>query len=135
MGGAILIGVGLAFYFFNGIQKKEVIDSLEELSAFQIGVFTNYDNALRVAERNNGIVVNDNSVYRVYVALLKDIEAIERVENYYEDIGLNYYIKSVLVSSNFTDDIKVYEDMIKKSNSDTYNTINVEILTKYQELL
>ena len=135
MGGAILIGVGLAFYFFNGIQKKEVIDSLEEVSAFQIGVFTNYDNALRVAERNNGIVVNDNSVYRVYVALLKDIEAIERIENYYEAIGLNYYIKSVLVSSNFADDIKVYEDMIKKSDSDTYNNINVGILTKYQELL
>lgn len=133
---AFVIGGGLALYFFNGtVKKQNKIEGYEEVSAFQIGVFTNYENALKVAERNNGIVVNDQNIYRVYIAMLKDEEAIDMLGNYYKNIGLSYYIKDIVVSSSFVENLNVYEEMIKKSSSDTYNTINNDVLTKYQEYL
>ncbi len=133
---SFLIGGGLAFYFFNGsVKKNDKKDGYEEISAFQIGVFSNYENASKVALRNNGIVVNDNDVYRVYVAMFKDQEVINMLGSYYKNIGLNYYIKDVIVSSSFVDDIGIYEEMLKKSSSDTYSTINSDVLTKYQEYL
>lgn len=133
---AFIVGGGLAFYFFNGtVKKQNKIEGYEEVSAFQIGVFTNYENAVKVAERNNGIVVNDQNIYRVYVAMLRDEEAINMLGSYYKNIGLSYYIKDIVVSSSFAEDLNVYEEMIKKSSSDTYSTINSDVLTKYQEYL
>lgn len=131
---AVLVGGGLALYIFKDVKKdnQTIKEGYEMASAFQIGVFTNYDNATRVATRNNGIVVNDNDVYRVYVALLNDQEAIEKVSNYYDTIGLNYYLKEVQVTTSFIDEINTYEEMIKKSNSDTYSTINLDVLNKYE---
>ena len=67
---AVAIGGGIAYFIFNKVViKEEIIDSLVA-KAFQIGAFTNYDNALRVADRNNGIVVSDGDIFRVYVAIL-----------------------------------------------------------------
>ena len=131
---AVLVGGGLALYIFKDVKKdnQTIKEGYEMASAFQIGVFTNYDNATRVATRNNGIVVNDNDVYRVYVALLNDQEAIEKVSNYYDTIGLNYYLKEVQVTTSFIDEINTYEEMIKKSNSDTYSIINLDVLNKYE---
>ena len=134
---ALIIGGVLAFYMFNNTVKdnKKVEEGFEIMSAFQVGAFTNYDNALNVAERNNGIVVSDDSVYRVYVTMLKNDEAIEKVKHYYEEIGLSYYLKEVTVSKSFADTVKVYEDMIVSSSSDTYKTINKTVIEKYKEYL
>ena len=96
---ALVIGSSLAFYMFtrdNNINEEYVF-----VKAFQIGAFTNYENAIRVAERNNGIVVNDKDIFRVYVSILKDDKAIEKMKNYYDEIGLNYYLKEIEVSKEF----------------------------------
>lgn len=133
---AILIGSGLAYFMFNKIvfKDEDVLDT-KAVNAFQIGVFSNYDNALKVADRNNGIVIMDNNLYRVYVAILSDKEAIKKVSNYYEKIGLNYFLKEINVSKEFVKEIKEDEELIKKSSSETYNTINLDVLNKYREML
>ena len=77
--GAILIGGGLAYIVFNKIVfKEEDTVNTKVVNAFQIGVFSNYDNALKVADRNNGVVIMDDDLYRVYVAILSDKEAIKK---------------------------------------------------------
>ena len=131
---AILLGSGLAYLMFN----KIVLNDKEEMKivkAFQIGVYSNYDNALKIAERNNGVVIMDDSLYRVYVAILSDKEAINKVKRYYDKIGLNYYLKEINVSKEFIKEIKEDEELIKRGNSDTYKTINLDVLNKYKELL
>ncbi len=131
---AILLGSGLAYLMFN----KIVLNDKEEtkiVKAFQIGVYSNYDNALKIAERNNGVVIMDDSLYRVYVAILSDKEAINKVKRYYDKIGLNYYLKEINVSKEFIKEIKEDEELIKRGNSDTYKTINLDVLNKYKELL
>ncbi|MDE5889006.1 MAG: SPOR domain-containing protein [Bacilli bacterium] len=132
---AIMIGGGAAFYLFNKIVVKAEVDEKTLVNAFQIGAFSNYDNAERIAVRNNGIVVADEDIYRVYVAVLSDQEAIKKMKKYYEEIGLNYYLKEIAVNSSYIDNIKNEEELIKRSSSDTYVTINREMLQKYEELL
>ena len=130
----ILLGSGLAYLMFNKIVLNDK-EEMKVVKAFQIGVYSNYDNALKIAERNNGVVIMDDSLYRVYVAILSDKEAINKVKRYYDKIGLNYYLKEINVSKEFIKEIKEDEELIKRGNSDTYKTINLDVLNKYKELL
>lgn len=132
---AVVLGGCIAYFIFNKVIIKTQNDDVVVAKAFQIGAFTNYDNAVRVAERNNGIVVSDEDVFRVYVAVLYDDKAIKRLESYYDDIGLNYYLKEVLVTDEFVNSISSSEDMLIDSSSDTYSIINLNVLNKYKEML
>ena len=132
---ALLIGGGIAWFLFNKIVLEDDGLSNDEVTAFQVGVFSNYENAIRVAERNNGIVVSDSDLFRVYVAILYDDEAISKMMNYYDNIGLNYYLKKIRVSSDFIESISSSEELLLKSSSDTYSVINLSVLEQYKELL
>ena len=132
---AVALGGGIAYLIFNKVVIKENKEDLLAAKAFQIGAFTNYDNALRVAERNNGIVVSDDDIFRVYVAVLYDDEAIKRLGKYYDTIGLRYYLKDVSVSNNFVKSISSSEDLLIKSSTETYSVINLNVLNKYKEML
>ena len=132
---AILIGGGMAYLIFNKTVIKDNNNDEYVATAFQIGAFTNYDNAIRIAERNNGIVVSDGDIFRVYVAVLYDDRAIKRLESYYDNIGLNYYLKEVLVTDDFVNSISSSEEMLISSSVDTYSVINLNVLNKYKELL
>lgn len=131
---AVSIGGGAAYYLFNKIVVNEE-SNIKTVNAFQIGAFTNYNNALKVATRNNGIVVNDDDIYRVYVAILSDQEAISKLKSYYKEIGLEYYLKEIDVKDDYVKSIGQEEELLKRSSSDTYVTINYQMLQKYEELL
>ena len=105
------------------------------VTAFQVGAFNSYDNAYRVAIRNNGIVVSDEDIFRVYVSVLYDEEAISKLSLYYDSIGLNYYLKSISVSKKFVDSIKDNEELLVRSSSDTFSVINKSILNRFEEVL
>lgn len=132
---AVMLGGGIAYFLFNHVVVKEDTQNQKLVNAFQVGAFTNYDNALRVAQRDNGIVVRDSEIYRVYVAILYDQEAVLKLEEYYKTIGLNYYLKQIYASEDFVHSIRQSEELLKKSSSDTYVTINTEVLSKYEEML
>lgn len=132
---SLLFGGGLSFFIFNKIKFEEVSVSDVVVTAFQIGAFNNYDNAYRVAVRNNGIVVSDNDIFRVYVAVLYNEEAISKLSLYYDSIGLNYYLKRIRVSKDFVDSIKDNEDLLVRSSSDTFPIINKDVLNRFKEVL
>lgn len=136
---ALLLGGGSAYYLFNKVVVKAEVNDTDEkyvsAKAFQVGAFTKYDNALKVAKNNNGIVISDNDIYRVYVAILTDSNLIEKLSKYYAEIGLNYYLRDVMVEEKFLSETHSLYEMMKKSSKDTYITINLEILKKYEEML
>mgnify|MGYP003290432266 FL=1 len=131
---SLLFGGGLSFFIFNKIKFEEVSVSDVVVTAFQIGAFNNYDNAYRVAVRNNGIVVSDDEIFRVYVAVLYNEEAISKLSLYYDSIGLNYYLKRIRVSKDFVDSIKDNEDLLVRSSSDTFSIINKDVLNRFKEV-
>lgn len=129
---AISIGGGIAYFLFT---RQYVDEEVVRVHAFQVGVFSNYDNALRVADRNNGIVVKDNDLYRVYVSILSSDDAVLKMMKYYDSIGLKYYLRDINVSKEFLSSIKSSEELLMGSSSDTYKVINLSVLSKYEELL
>lgn len=132
---AVMLGGGFAYYLFNNIVVKEKDTDKTMVNAFQVGAFTSYDNAIRVAERDNGIVVKDEDIFRVYVAILYDKEAVNKLGDYYNKIGLNYYLRPIYVSNSFIEEIKDNEELLKVSSTETYVTINSDVLSKYEEML
>lgn len=131
---ALMLGGGISYYFFT---RKYVVDDNELMSvkAFQIGAFTNYDNALRVAERNNGIVVSEEEIFRVYVAILSSQDAVDIMRKYYDSIGLNYYLRDIMVDAQFLDSLKDSEKLLVSSDTEVYKVINLSVLNMYEEFL
>ena len=123
---AILIGFTFGFFFLKKFTPKtitEVSNIKSQVYAFQIGVYKNKDNAIKNATTNNSIVVEDNNLYRVYIALLKDQTLIDNLKKYYDSIGLNYYLKAINVSYNTENIINNYELLLNNCDSSNYDMI------------
>ena len=123
---AILIGFTFGFFFLKKFTPKtitEVSNIKSQVYAFQIGVYKNKDNAIKNATTNNSIVVEDNNLYRVYIALLKDQTLINNLKKYYDSIGLNYYLKAINVSYNTENIINNYELLLNNCDSSNYDMI------------
>lgn len=123
---AILIGFTFGFFFLKKFTPKtitEVSNIKSQVYAFQIGVYKNKDNATKNATTNNSIVVEDNNLYRVYIAILKDQTLIDNLKKYYDSIGLNYYLKAINVSDNTENIINNYELLLNNCDSSNYDMI------------
>lgn len=123
---AMIVGFTFGFFFlkkFNTETITEVSNIKKQVYAFQIGVYKNKDNALNAANTNKGIVILDNDIYRVYIAILKDQTLIDNLKSYYSSIGLNYYLKAINVSSKTSGIIDNYESLLKSCDSSNYNLI------------
>lgn len=123
---AILIGFTFGFFFLKKFTPKtiaEVSNIKSQVYAFQIGVYKNKDNATKNAITNNSIVVEDNNLYRVYIALLKDQTLIDNLKKYYDSIGLNYYLKAINVSDSTENIINNYELLLNNCDSSNYDMI------------
>ena len=133
---ALLIGGLFAYFMFDtGVSHSVSISSNYNAKAFQIGVFSREENAIRVAALNQGIVVPDGNLYRVYIAILNDKDAISYLEQYYGSVGINYYIRDINVSSEFLDNIRESEEKIKSCDNKNCSNIALSILNKYEESL
>ena len=133
---ALLVGGIFAYFTFDSSLSHSVsISSTFNAKAFQIGVFSREENALRVAALNKGIVVPDGDLYRVYIAILNDSDAISYMEEFYGSVGINYYLRDISVSNNFLNKIKESQELIKSCNEDNCSNIALSILNKYEESL
>ena len=124
----LAIGVGFTFGFlflkkFNTETITEVSNIKSQVYAFQIGVYKNKDNALNAATTNKGIVILDNDIYRVYIAILKDETLIDNLKDYYDSLGINYYLKAINVSSKTNNIIDNYESLLNNCDSSNYSMV------------
>ena len=124
----LAIGVGFTFGFlflkkFNTETITEVSNIKSQVYAFQIGVYKNKDNALNAANTNKGIVILDNDIYRVYIAILKDETLIDNLKDYYDSLGINYYLKAINVSSKTNNIIDNYESLLNNCDSSNYSMV------------
>lgn len=123
---AMIVGFAFGFFFlkkFNTETITEVSNIKSQVYAFQIGVYKNKDNALNAANTNKGIVVLDNDIYRVYIAILKDETLIDNLKDYYDSLGINYYLKAINVSSKTNNIIDNYESLLNNCDSSNYNMV------------
>lgn len=123
---AMIVGFTFGFFFlkkFNTETITEVSNIKSQVYAFQIGVYKNKDNALNAANTNKGMVILDNDIYRVYIAILKDETLIDNLKDYYDSLGINYYLKAINVSSKTNNIIDNYESLLNNCDSSNYSMV------------
>lgn len=136
---AVLVGGLFAFYLFCGIDRTvaDVIRNDGRITVFQSGAFETEANAL--LEKNKfeqAIVVQDENLYRVYIGVSYDEEVTLAYDNYFKKNNYNYFRKKIKVSDSYLNNLKKYEELIKKSfNEDIYINVNKDLLAKLSEEL
>lgn len=135
---ALLIGGGLGLYAYkkmNNTSKTMTTYSENKAYAIQVGVFTSYDNASLLANKYNGIIVPDESKYRVYLAIVSKSNILNLIKNYYDQKGISYYVKEIVPSDNFLNSLSNYEELFAATTSENYQGIIDNILKEYQKEL
>lgn len=131
----ISIGLGIAFTCFV-LNKKNIYAKEEYLVyAFQVGAYEDVDNAASYLEQiPSGIIRYENGLYKVYAAIYKDLDIVNTMVLYFENIDINIYLKTFTVSKDFYKKLDNYERLIKRTNdSNIYDKINQNILSVYLE--
>ena len=125
----------MAFTFFflnkeNTFAKEEYL-----IYAFQVGAFEKYDNAVNLSNLlPSSIIKKEDNLYKIYVAMYKDIDIVNKMIVYFENNNINIFLKSLSVSKNFYNDLLNYETLIKNSeDTNVYNKVNQSILNLYLE--
>ncbi len=136
---AIICGILIAFFFYKDI-KKEVVaitNNESEISLFQVGVFKVYDNAINFGKNfENTLIYEDNGLYRVIIGASYHNEAKVKLEQYFTNQNITYYIKDIKVNETFIEEITNYElILIKTESSEVINSLNKSIIDALKSIL
>ena len=128
----VLVGGLFAFLMFSNIKEEvnAVVSSDTKVTAFQIGVYSIYDNAIKVQkEYPESYIYKDEDKYRIFIAIYQDSEIINLIKKYYENKNINFYLKEINTNDSFIEELNKYEKILKKSNDiEIYIKANKNIL-------
>lgn len=130
----LILGINAGYYFSNN-KIFNVFD--QSYKAFQVGVYTDISIANTYKSKyNNAIVVKDNELYRVYVAILKDDKNIKDMCSYLNRNNVEYYIRNVEIKDkNLKNKIKEYESIMNSDSQIVFLEVNKMIMESYEESL
>ena len=135
----ILVGGIFALYMFKNIETDvlAVISSDTKVTAFQAGVFSVYDNAVKMqANYKNSYIYQEGNRYRVIIAVYKDSEIINKMQKYYQDNNEDIYLKEINDTNAFIDELNKYESLLKETEDiDTYINANKNILEAFSNYI
>lgn len=132
---AVFVGCTCAFYLFKNVEVKTKNETNFNAVAIQIGVFKDSVNAYAMASSHGGAVFQDDDLYRVYYSILNRDENIDFITDHLDELGINYYLKSLKVSDELLANSKEYEIMMAKTNEESKLAINEELLNMYKEVV
>lgn len=130
----LILGIIAGYYFSN----KKIFNVFDQsYKAFQVGVYTDISIANTYKTKyNNAIVVKDNELYRVYVAILKDNKNIEDMCSYLNRNNIEYYIRNIEIKDkNLKNKIKEYESIMNSDSQIVFLEVNKMIMESYEESL
>lgn len=127
-----IIGI-ICGYYIRNINPKKIFDT--SYKAFQVGVYTTEELANTYKSKyKNAIVIKDNELYRVYVAILRKENNIENMSNYLNKNNIDYYIKEINISDkNLKNTIDEYENIMNNNSEIVFLEINKMIMERYEE--
>ena len=138
LGVAVIIGGGIAYFFYYDINKEvRAISKKEEIvTLFQTGVFKDYNNATSFAATfSSSYVYKDSEYYRVIIAVcyhketklkLESIFNSEEIEYYEKEIGYHIPERTPFVGKNFNvTRAGIHADGLLK-NEEIYNIFDTD---------
>ena len=130
IGLAIILGSGLSLFSLYYLSKEKT-ETQKEVTAFQIGVYQKRENAQKACESHLGsIIIEDQGVYRVYIAVALGEEWQEQMEKYYESKQIDYVTKKVAVTNDFYEELNKFEQVLLKTKEKIYPQVNQELMQK-----
>ena len=118
----------LYFYIIKNDDKN--------LTVFQVGAYRNLSNANLKALEKDGIVYKENDTYNVLIAAYSNDDVIIKMQNYYDNLGEEYYLKKIHVDDEYLDLISRYENMILYSSDESiYSNLNKLLISSIEEYL
>ena len=129
---AVIIGVCLGFYSYKKFISEDmpVISSINEVYALQVGIFDSFDNANTLAQKYGGVVIVDESKYRVYIAIVS--KSLNVIKKYFDDKNIAYYVRNIYVSNDFKNKLNTYEDLLLNSDISSYSQVLKSVLKEYE---
>lgn len=105
--------------------------------AFQVGVYTSLEAATTYSTKyKNATIIQDNELYRVYVAVLKNKNNIESMSKYLDSQGIDYYLKDLnIANKDLKKKINEYENIMNTENEVVFLEINKMIMETYEDSL
>lgn len=138
--GAILIGVFIGKYVYNGYQnetKEAFKDMNENIYLLQYGVYSSNDSMVENTKNlKNYFYYIENNKYHVIIGVTLDKDLKDKIKKA-NSIDNNIYIKKVSINNDeFIESLKQYDNLIKNTeDKTTILTAEKQILSKYEELI
>jgi hypothetical protein len=137
---AILIGLIFSKIVFNQYNKElvEVFADEEIIYVFQQGVYSNLENVAKYTKNSNFYIVEEDDPYfRVYVAITKNKQYINKIKEVFIELGNDIYVRELKVNNlAFLELLAQYDKLT--ANSETAEQIlqiQKQVLSKYEELV
>lgn len=138
--GAILIGVFIGKYVYNGYQnetKEAFKDMNENIYLLQYGVYSSNDSMVENTKNlKNYFYYIENNKYHVIIGVTLDKDLKDKIKKA-NSIDNDIYIKKVSINNDeFIESLKQYDNLIKNTeDKTTILTAEKQILSKYEELI
>lgn len=138
--GAILIGVFIGKYVYNGYQnetKEAFKDMNENIYLLQYGVYSSNDSMVENTKNlKDYFYYIENNKYHVIIGVTMDKDLKDKIKNA-NSIDNDIYIKKVSINNDeFIESLKQYDNLIKNTeDKTTILTAEKQILSKYEELI
>ena len=124
---ATLVGVLISYVFYTKV-RGEI--NVKEISVFQTGVYSSYDEAL-ISSDSKSKIFYDGKLYHVYDSIVSSKEAKDKMVNFYNQNNIEYYIKEKYVNLNLYESIDKYSKLIEISDNDALKIINKTVVEKF----
>lgn len=132
--GSILLGCIFGFMYFKNTEEN-IVDALfidNQVSAFQVGVYKSYSNALEESKKyESATVINDGDFYRVFIAMANDKDLIMKLESYYKSNNIYYYLKNIVLPDEFLTSFENYQKVLL--STDNIDIVNKNLLKEYSD--
>ena len=136
-----VLSVVLSYLMAKVIYVEYQSDKVVALSAagdkyyfLQLGVYSSYESMLdNSIKLSNYIYTNKEDKYYVFTCISKDIENMNKIERYYNELGFDTYKKEFNLDDNeLSDTINKVDTMLKETNDGIGELCKMSIL-KYKE--
>lgn len=131
---AVIMGIFVGYYMFDGEIHLSNILNKSNYTGFQIGVYTDLENAKKIQEKYTGsILVSDEELYRVYYAILHNKKNIELMEKYLQVNKINYYLKDMEINDlSLISELDSIESLMGDDTNSLFLELNKKILVSYE---
>lgn len=133
----------MGYIMFNEYNKEEVkpvsiSSKIEKIYFIQVGVYSNLEKMKQSLTNLEYYIYNkENNLYYVYVGITKTTENVDKLKEYFNELGYDIYVKELDVNNKkFNEVLNQYDALLKETTDDkAISTICNQVLSKYEELV